>query len=93
VSYVINKERSVIISGTKSGGLKAKQTNYAKHGKDFYKSIGKRGGLQHRPDTRPFKTNPELAKRAGRLGGLKRWAKYKKLKEDEKYKLDPELGV
>lgn len=81
------------MSGTRQGGIKAKQTNYNRHGKGFYKSIGKIGGLQHRPDTRPFKTDPELAKRAGRLGGLKRWAEYRKRKEDEKYKLDPELGV
>lgn len=81
------------MSGTRQGGVKARQTNYKRHGKDFYKSIGKRGGLQHRPDTRPFKTNPDLAKRAGRLGGLKRWAKYRKDKKDEPYRLDPELGV
>ena len=81
------------MSGTREGGLKAKATNYQKHGKDFFKNIGRKGGLQHRPTTRPFATNPDLAKRAGHLGGIKRWAKYRKLKEDEKYKLDPELGV
>lgn len=30
--------------GTKIGGLKAKQTNYAKHGRDFYAKIGQVGG-------------------------------------------------
>lgn len=32
------------MSGTKAGGRKAAETNRLKHGKDFYKNIGKRGG-------------------------------------------------
>ena len=32
------------MSGTKIGGLKASQTNIERHGEDFYKRIGKKGG-------------------------------------------------
>jgi general stress protein YciG len=51
------------------GGLKAAKTNYARYGEDFYKRIGKIGGLT--PKTRPsgFKANPELARLAGIKGG------------------------
>lgn len=55
------------MSGTKSGGLKASKTNKKKHGKDFYAKIGAMGGrLGH---TGGFAANPELAKKAGALGG------------------------
>ena len=33
-----------IIAGTKIGGRRAAETNKAKYGPDFYKSIGKLGG-------------------------------------------------
>lgn len=32
------------MSGTKIGGMKAKQTNLKKHGEDFYQRIGAKGG-------------------------------------------------
>ena len=32
------------MSGTKIGGLRAKQTNLEKHGEDFYQRIGAKGG-------------------------------------------------
>lgn len=32
------------MSGTKEGGRKARETNYMRHGKDFYKKIGQKGG-------------------------------------------------
>lgn len=32
------------MSGTRAGGAKAAQTNKAKYGDDFYKSIGSTGG-------------------------------------------------
>lgn len=31
--------------GTKAGGLKARDTNYALHGSDFYARIGHKGGI------------------------------------------------
>lgn len=57
--------------GTKSGGVKARDANYAKHGKDFYKRIGKMGGQSGRgPNYKGgFASDPELARRAGQKGG------------------------
>lgn len=55
------------MAGTISGGRKAAQTNLKKHGKDFYKRIGKKGGQNGH--TGGFASNPELAKIAGRKGG------------------------
>lgn len=57
------------MSGTISGGQKAAQTNLKKHGKDFYKRIGKKGGQNGHSGG--FAANPELAKIAGRKGGKK----------------------
>lgn len=56
------------MAGTKAGGLKAAAKNKEKHGSDFYSRIGKKGGRNGR--TGGFATNPELAKIAGRKGGL-----------------------
>ena len=55
------------MSGTRYGGLKASETNKQKYGKDFYKNIGRRGGKACVP--KGFAVNPELAKRAGSIGG------------------------
>lgn len=57
------------MSGTKSGGKKAAITNKIKHGSDFYVRIGRKGGQNGH--TGGFASNPELAKRAGRIGGQK----------------------
>lgn len=56
------------MAGTKAGGLKAAATNIERHGKDFYERIGRKGGKAGK--TGGFATNPELAKIAGRKGGL-----------------------
>lgn len=32
------------MAGNKAGGLKAKQTNIERHGEDFYRRIGSKGG-------------------------------------------------
>lgn len=53
--------------GTKAGGLKARQTNFKKYGKDFYKIIGSKGGRNGH--TGGFATNPALASIAGAKGG------------------------
>ena len=55
------------MSGTKEGGKKAVQTNYARHGKDFYREIGRKGGANGH--TGGFAANPQLAKIAGAIGG------------------------
>ena len=56
------------MAGTKAGGVKAAQTNKNKHGSDFYAKIGAKGGKMGH--TGGFAANPELARIAGRKGGL-----------------------
>ena len=56
------------MAGTKAGGRKAAITNKKKYGHDFYASIGRKGGRNGH--TGGFAANPELAKIAGRRGGL-----------------------
>lgn len=57
------------MSGTIFGGKKAAITNKLKHGDDFYKRIGSKGGKNGH--TGGFAANPELARIAGKKGGLK----------------------
>ncbi len=54
--------------GTVSGGRKAAKTNKERHGRDFYKQVGRAGGRKSRGGG--FAANPELAREAGRKGGL-----------------------
>lgn len=56
------------MAGTKAGGQKAASTNKARHGKDFYANIGRKGGSV--TGTKGgFAANPELARIAGAKGG------------------------
>lgn len=55
------------MSGTKAGGMKAAKTNLERHGSDFYKRIGKKGGQNGH--TGGFAANRALACIAGRKGG------------------------
>lgn len=55
------------MAGTREGGLKAYKTNIERHGKDFFRIIGKKGG--ENGHTSGFAANPELAKIAGAKGG------------------------
>ena len=55
------------MAGTKTGGLKAADTNKKKYGKDFYAKIGAIGGKNGH--TGGFAANPELARVAGSKGG------------------------
>lgn len=57
------------MAGSKETGLKAAATNKAKYGEDFYKNIGAIGGKAS--TTGGFYANRELARIAGRRGGLK----------------------
>lgn len=57
------------MSGTKIGGMKAAKTNLEKHGSDFYKRIGAKGGRNGH--TGGFASNPALASIAGAIGGRK----------------------
>jgi general stress protein YciG len=54
--------------GNKQGGKTAATTNKARHGNDFYKVIGSKGGK--RGHTGGFAANPVLAQFAGKKGGL-----------------------
>ena len=56
------------MAGTISGGKKCAATNKAKYGKDWYAKIGALGGKAG--NTGGFHANPELAREAGRKGGL-----------------------
>ncbi len=70
------------MAGTKSGGIKARETNYRKHGKDFYAQIGAKGG--HNGHTGGFYANRELARLAGQKGGkISRRGKAKQTQEDD----------
>lgn len=55
------------MSGTPVGGLKARETNYKRHGKDFYKEIGAKGGRVG--TTGGFYGNYAMAQLAGAKGG------------------------
>jgi uncharacterized protein len=57
------------MSGTRVGGIKAAQTNKERYGTDFYKKIGRAGGIKG--TTGGFAANRELAREAGRKGGKK----------------------
>lgn len=56
------------MSGTKEGGVKARNTNYEKNGKDFYRRIGSLGGSVS-GIKKGFSLNHELAVKAGKKGG------------------------
>lgn len=68
--------------GTKIGGQKAAITNKNKHGEDFYRNIGRKGGLNGH--TGGFASNPELAKLAGQKGGKISRRRPKEVIEKEK---------
>lgn len=57
------------MSGNKIGGRKAAATNKTRHGDDFYKRIGARGGRNS--TTGGFYANREMAREAGAKGGHK----------------------
>lgn len=59
------------MAGTKLGAAKARETNYAKHGRDFYARIGAMGGSKTGTKPKGFAANPELARQAGAIGGRK----------------------
>lgn len=57
------------MAGTQQGGKQAAKTNKELYGSDFYKRIGAIGGRNG--TTGGFYANRELAREAGRIGGLK----------------------
>lgn len=77
------------MSGTVKGGKKASITNKQKHGEDFYKRIGRKGGKKScnggfgsNKVGRDGLTGAERAKLVGRKGGLRsKRGKSKKVEE------------
>ena len=64
--------------GNKIGGMKAAKTNILKHGKDFYKRIGSKGGKVC-GICKGFAISHEYATECGRKGGrISRRGKAKK---------------
>ena len=55
--------------GNKIGGMKARDANYKRFGKDFYRKIGHLGGISPTNKPKGFAANRELAVVAGREGG------------------------
>lgn len=56
------------MAGTVAGGRKAAATNKKRHGADFYKRLGRMGGVKGH--TGGFAANPARAKAAGIKGGM-----------------------
>ncbi len=56
------------MGGTIEGGKQAAKTNKERYGADWYAKIGAKGGKKG--TTGGFYANRELAREAGRLGGL-----------------------
>lgn len=56
------------MAATREGGIKAAATNKERYGEDFFKKIGAEGGRKSRNGG--FAANRELAREAGRKGGM-----------------------
>lgn len=75
------------MAGTSEGNKKAAQTTKLRHGQDFYKKAGAKSWENpNRSRKTGFALNPELAREAGRKGGLKQKVEYEE--EDPKKVID-----
>lgn len=72
------------MASTREGGIKAAATNKLRYGEDFYKKIGATGGATSRGGG--FASDSEMARLAGRLGGLKK-RKGKSIDEQIKFEI------
>lgn len=54
--------------GTRDGGYKCRNTIISRFGPDYYKAMGRKGGLVC-GTKKGFASNPDLAREAGRKGG------------------------
>lgn len=59
------------MAGTREGGIKTRETNYERHGRDHYRKIGAIGGRKGAADgiIKGFALSPERARLAGQKGG------------------------
>ena len=57
------------MAGTKAGGKKTAKANILKHGPDYYKELGRKGGSVSHPETRYFALYPDFASKVGKKGG------------------------
>lgn len=73
------------MAGNKADAIKTKQRIIELYGEDFYKKIGQKGGTNGK--TGGFAHNRELARRAGRIGGLKS----KRSEVANKYEMNGEI--
>ena len=80
-SRITAERRIKKIGGTHAGGVKARETNYARHGRDYVSRIGAIGGRAG--DTGGFYGHPERAAKAGSKGGTHSRKGYKFLGENE----------
>lgn len=80
------------MSGTSEGNKKGAATAKQRYGKDFHKKVGAKSWSDpSRSRKVGFALNPELAKQAGRLGGLKN--KKDKSEENEEYLTAEEIAA
>lgn len=73
------------MSGTKIGGKKCAKANIERHGKDYYKRIGSKGGKAKTTKPKGFAANPALAKLAGHRAGSVSKRGYKLLRVEGEY--------
>lgn len=66
---VLCKLKGGKMSGTKAGGIKAAKTVKEIHGDDFYKLIGRKGGLKRGIAKGFALMTPEKRAECGRIGG------------------------
>lgn len=57
------------MGGTLVGGKAAAETNKKRHGDDFYRKIGSKGGKALSSHPKGFAANRDLARIAGKKGG------------------------
>lgn len=75
------------MAGSRIGGLKAAATNKARHGENFYKEVGRKGGLNGH--TGGFFGNSEFARICGKKGGRASSRKGIKNGEGKRYDYRP----
>lgn len=65
--------RGAKLAGNRAGGIKARNTMIQRYGAEVYEEIGRKGGSTRTDKThkRGFASNRELAREAGKRGGIR----------------------